>query len=83
MTPEQIQLVAEVAAEVAVRKMGDGNRHHCACKIDVLQHDQEHVFIRRAIKTLDKIDAIRWGVLKAVAIAAAFVIIGVFGWRLK
>ena len=55
----------------------------CTCPILDDKHKKDHEFVDKAIKVLGRVEDIKWGVLKAVAIATVFGILALIGFKIR
>ena len=68
----------------------DGPRHDdplkCPCAADCpyhrKEHQQDHEFVRAAMEVMAKLRDLKWSTLRALVMAAAFMVVGLLGMGL-
>ena len=86
MTPAQIEDVIRDAVKAATLALADSRTPNCgSCDCLVLseEHRRQHELIEKAIKDLSRIEDIKWGVLKAIAIVLVFAFMAFIGFKIK
>ena len=49
------------------------------CPCDTEAHKLQHEWVKEMIQVMRKLNQVKWGVIKAVAVALAFILLGILG----
>lgn len=81
---DEAKVIEETVMRILYHLREEGVVFHpkeCPCDND--EHRVDHEAVQSLIKVAGKIEDIKWGVLKAVAIAGVFALLAVLGLKIK
>ena len=86
MDEKLLQVIVEKAATAAASKTSEqllAIFQTCPfdkdCPCDTEAHRLQHEWVREMIQVMRQLNRVKWGVIKAVAIALTFVLLGILG----
>ena len=86
MDEKLLESIVEKAATAAARKTSEqllSQFQTCPfdkdCPCDTEAHRLQHEWVREMIQVMRQLNRVKWGVIKAVAIALTFVLLGILG----